>query len=351
MMFPGIQLRTSVFATVSLLAAILPVAADAENRVASASEDLRCGTENRSMREILSGPWTALAPSDCSSSATHPTSSYDPITLYRIPVVVHIIMDDTCQQGAVSDALVHSQIDILNEDFLALATTNGENGIDFRIAFHLATEDANGEPTTGITRSCNSIWFDDSGRYYDDLAWDPHKFLNIYTNSAAGYLGYVPFLPADNNGSFVGRTTDRVVALWSAFGRDAPYGPPYDQGRTVTHEVGHYLGLEHTFNPQNQCGSAVAPACYSDGDLICDTPVQQSPNFGCPIGEQSCSSLDPIANYMNYTADLCMQEFTLEQARRSRCTLQYYRPNLYTEALFADNFELGNTLLWDDVVP
>jgi hypothetical protein len=311
----------------------------------------RCGTENRQMREILTGPWLVAAPSDCSSSATNPTSDYDPSVLYRIPVVVHIIMDDSCTVGAISDELVQSQINILNEDFLALATTNGANGTDFQAFFYLATADVNGSRTTGITRSCNSSWYDDLGAYYDNLAWDPHRFLNIYTNSAGGFLGYVPFLPADNNGAFVGRASDRVVVLWSAFGRNAPGGPPYDQGRTLTHEVGHYLGLEHTFAPMNQCTSATAEACYGDGDLICDTAVEQAPNWGCPVGTESCGSLDPISNYMDYTADLCMEQFTLEQTRRGRCTLQHFRPNVFSEAIFADNFELANTSLWNEVVP
>jgi len=311
----------------------------------------RCGTESREMREIVTGPWLATVPSDCSSSSTNPSTDYDSSFLYRIPVVVHIIMDDSCSLGTISDELVRSQISILNEDFLALTTTNGANGADLQVFFYLATTDADGDPTTGITRSCNSTWHNDSGAYYDTLAWDPHRFLNIYTNSAGGDLGYVLFLPADNNGGFVGRASDRVVILWSAFGRNAPDGPPYDQGRTVTHEVGHYLGLEHTFTPQNHCGIATAPGCYGDGDLICDTAVEQAPNFGCPVGTESCASLDPISNYMDYTADLCMEEFTIEQTRRVRCTLQYYRPNVHSRAIFADNFELANTLLWEDVVP
>jgi len=315
------------------------------------SEGRRCGTGDREMRQILTGPWQETAPSDCSSSATNPTSEYDPSFLYTIPVVVHIIMDDYCTVGAVSDDLVHSQINILNEDFLALTTTNGANGTALRVLFYLATEDADGNPTLGITRSCNSTWYNDSGAYYDALSWDPHRFLNIYTNSAHGWLGYVPFLPADNNGDRVGQSSDRVVILWSAFGRDAPYGPPYDQGRTVTHEVGHYLGLEHPFARQSQCGSTYPPGCYNDGDLICDTAVEETPNWECPVGVESCGSPDPVTNYMDYTDDLCMEEFTREQSRRMRCTLGYYRPNVRSQALFVDNFESGNTLLWEDVVP
>lgn len=161
----------------------------------------------------------------------------------------------------------------------------------------------------------------------------------------------MPFLPADNGGGFVGQNFDRVVINWTAFGRNAPGGPPYDQGRTATHEVGHWLGLEHPFTPQGACGAATPPDCYTDGDLICDTPVEQFPRFGCPAGSESCTSPDPITNYMDYTDDLCMEEFTLEQSRRIRCTLQSYRPDVYSAAIFVDNFELGNTLLWNLVFP
>lgn len=311
----------------------------------------RCGTEDREPREFPDEPWREVVSADCSISSTNPSPEYAPSSLFMIPVVVHVIMDDACLEGAISNQRVRSQIDILNEDFLALPGTYGANGSDLQVFFYLATEDPGGAPTTGITRSCNSTWFADDGAYWDTLAWDPNRYLNIYTNSADGFLGYVPFLPMHSNGSFVGRNDDRVVVLWSVFGRDAPAGPPFNQGRTVTHEVGHYLGLLHTFLPVNQCGSAGPPGCYGDGDLICDTEVELAPNSGCPIGTESCGSLDPITNYMDYTDDLCMQEFTLEQTRRIRCSLQHYRPDVYREAIFVDNFELGDTLLWNLAVP
>ncbi|MHC5002024.1 MAG: M43 family zinc metalloprotease, partial [Planctomycetota bacterium] len=175
-------------------------------------------------------------------------------------------------------------------------------------------------PTTGITYSNNTSWFNDNGSYWNQLAWDTSRYMNIYTNNAGGALGYVPDLP---QGGIVGSNEDRVVILWSAFGRNAPIGPPFNQGRTLTHEVGHYLGREHTFN--GGCGSA--SACYTSGDLICDTTPQSSPTDGC--SGSSCGSPDPIHNYMDYSDDLCMWEFTAEQARRMRCTLEHYRPQLY----------------------
>ena len=77
-------------------------------------------------------------------------------------------------------------------------------------------------------------------------------------------------------------------------------------------------------------GAATPPACYSNGDLICDTNPESDAAGGCPTGKNSCGSLDAIDNYMNYSDDTCMETFTVEQLRRMRCTLQSYRPNLFT---------------------
>lgn len=288
------------------------------------SKGMRCGST------FLDGVLDpADAPSDCSYNNTNPLDSYAPVTPYRIPVVVHVLRNSNGTLGDISESMVESQIRILNEDFLALAGTNGGQGTDIQVEFFLATLDPNGQPTNGITYSNNTTWYNDSGTYYNELAWDPNRFLNIYTNTAGGYLGYVPFLP--QNGA-VGSKADRVVINWTAFGDNSPGGPPYHKGRTATHEVGHYLGLFHTFD--NGCGSATA--CYTSGDRICDTQPEGSPAFGCPTGRTTCSDPDPVRNYMDYSDDLCMTNFTPEQARRMRCTMQWYRP---------DVFQAGDTLM------
>jgi len=277
--------------------------------------NLRCGTKAPGSSVQL------LSTSDCSASSTTIKPEYAAAghTLYRIPVVVHILQTSG-GSGSMSDARVQSQIDVLNEDFQALAGTLGENGNDARVEFFLATQDPNGNPTTGITRTTNTNYYDDNGSYWTALAWDTTRYLNIYTNQASGALGYVPDLP---QGGIVGSSSDRVVVLHSAFGRNAPIGAPYDLGRTATHEVGHYLGLYHTFD--FGCGTS---ACYTTGDRICDTARESNAVFGCPLSHASCTAHDPFHNYMDYSDDDCMTEFTPEQVNRMRCTLSNWRVDL-----------------------
>ena len=232
---------------------------------------------------------------DCSNGFTNPAAEYDPsVAHYRIPVVVHVIQHPN-GNGFISDAQVQSQIDILNEDFQALPGSNGQFGTDTSIEFYLATADPSGNPTNGITRHTSSKWYNDSGNYA----------------AAAGDEGVA------------GQTGDGVRILWTSFGANAPIGQPYNLGRTTTHEVGHYLGLYHTF----QGGCASASGCASNGDLICDTNPEAQPNF-FPCTRSSCGSPDPTNNYLDYSDDVCMTEFTPIQAKRMRCTVQNFRPLL-----------------------
>lgn len=289
----------------------------------------RCGTVAPSVAEKeQAGGSDGGSAADCTYTFTNPADVYDPsIARYRIPVVVHVI-HSLSGEGYLSPEQVHSQIDILNEDFLALPGTNGGPGTDISVEFFLADVDPQGNPTTGITYTANDVYFLDAGPYYDELAWDPHRYLNIYTNIPMGagglILGYVAFFPQDGP---VGSNEDRVVILYTSFGRNSP-NPPYHQGRTATHEVGHYLGLFHTF--QDGCGVATAPGCYSSADRICDTNPDADSHGGCPTTATSCGGyLVPARNYMEYTDDLCMNNFTPEQSRRIRCTLEHWRPLVY----------------------
>jgi hypothetical protein len=271
------------------------------------------------------GPPASLRPpGDCAYASTRIKPRYAPENgiVYEIPVVFHLITD-TRYRGWVSKKRVLQQLQVVNEDFRALAGTPGEHGVDVRFQFYLARFDPDGNPTEGITRTANDLWFADLGTYYKQLSWDSNRYVNIFVNMPQdGVFGYVEDFP--QKPTIVGSARDRIVLLHSTVGRPAPFGPPYDQGRTLTHELGHYFALDHTF--YRGCGSG---SCYSSGDNICDTNPESRLALGCPVNRKTCNSPDPIRNYMNYSDDLCMTEFTPEQANRMRCTIENWRPDLY----------------------
>lgn len=257
-----------------------------------------------------------------------------------IPVVVHIIQQSDIEE--ISDARVKAQIDVLNEDFRHLAGTPGFGaGVDTDIEFCLASIDPNGCPTTGINRVIAPAlaWHDmaDEAQLKGLIQWDPEQYMNMWVPHVitGGILGYARFPQTLLNNPAL----DGVVINGGFFGRGA--GTPvsaYDQGRTATHEVGHWLGLHHTFN--GGCAGMSPADCDSLGDAVCDTPPTSNSNFGCPGPQNTCAESpvdadDQTRNYMDYTNDLCMDLYTAGQADRMHFFLSTIRTDLWSPANLA----------------
>ncbi len=228
--------------------------------------------------------------------------------LIKIPVVIHVLHNN--KKENISEAIIQSQLEVLNEDFRMLnpdQTSEWAQAADVNIEFYLASKDPQGNPTNGIIRTYTSKATWDPGNqmkfseYGGSSAWPADKYLNIWVLDLRGNkMGYaqLPGGPAK---------TDGVVIDYAFFGR-TNNNPKYGLGRTATHEVGHWLNLRHIWGDGD---------CRRD-DLVGDTPSASYPSFGCQEGKVSCGSKDMVANFMDYSYDKCMNLFTEGQKARMR---------------------------------
>ena len=225
--------------------------------------------------------------------------------------------DSTIAEGNAPQQWIEDQIDVLNESYSG-ATGGVETGFRFELV--------------SVDRTTKASWF----KLFYAQGGEPRFFrgshkeiqvksalheggsqtLNVYTGALGKLLLGWAYFPS----SFVGtdalpRFFDGVVIDFRSM-PGADFGP-YDEGDTLTHEVGHWLGLFHTFQG----------GCEPPGDRIDDTPFEASPAFGCPQKRDTCAQpgLDPTENFMDYTDDACMYAFTADQADRMQMAWELYR--------------------------
>lgn len=249
-----------------------------------------------------------------------------------IPVVFHIVLQNPNQ---VTDAQVQAQLDTLNIDFGGINADSVKIPAAFKplfakakIQFRLAQRTPDDEPSTGINRyvtTRSSYAYTDNTLKYSASggadAWDPARYLNIWvTNISGGILGYATF-----PGGSIAQEQGVVILYRSMPGGTAA---PYNKGRTLTHETGHYFFLYHIWGDDDG-------AC-TGSDEVDDTPNQSDQTGGCPNGvvlTDACSATAPgimYENYMDYTDDACMIMFTKEQAIRMEEAVTAFRASLLT---------------------
>jgi Pregnancy-associated plasma protein-A len=273
--------------------------------------------ENRSFEYVRSGVDVARA------------------SIRAIPVVVHVVYNPATSQENISEAQIKSQIDVLNLDFrkknpdvASVPTVFQSLAADAKIEFILATTDPSGNATNGITRTTTTAT-GFGGNTITELdrvksvatggadPWPSDRYLNIWVcRLTGGLLGYAQFPggPA---------ATDGVVITYTGFGTIGTAAPPFNLGRTATHEIGHWLNLRHIWGDDDGC---------SGDDFVADTPNQAGNNMGMPtFPHVTCNNGpngDMYMNYMDYTDDAGMFMFTTGQVMRMQATLDNERSNI-----------------------
>jgi hypothetical protein len=288
-----------------------------------------------------------------------------------IPVVVHIIHNGLSSVTNISDEQVFSQINILNQTYFAIQGNSGL-GVDTKIRFCLAKRDPIGNPSTGITREVGPLSyyvpFDTLGNILNDdeikscSPWPFDKYLNIWVcdlrdqDPIEDMYGY-------STPPWVGGIYDGVVIGYKYFGNIGTglTNPNINEGKTTTHEVGHWLGLWHTFKDSEFSGYICRNNnCKIDGDQVCDTdpvpcPAWSEPGFNdmqCLQRKNCNGKVISAGNYMDYNNDRCLSFFTAGQKVRIHEMLRSYRNFLYyTSIVYPSTLPVACTPQGTDIPP
>lgn len=247
-----------------------------------------------------------------------------------IPVVFHVIHQHGTEN--ISQAQIMDQIRILNEDYRKKSGTMGGSSTDpladdMEIEFRLAQYDPSGNKHDGIIRIENALTNNAKDNVKGLSYWDSNRYLNIWvvksisntlggTSGTGTILGYAQF-PYDRPSAPL---TDGVVVRADYVGVIGSGTVSYG-GRTLTHEIGHWLGLYHPFQDGCDTGTINSSNCNLTGDEVCDTPPAASANYGSCVANNSCTNDSPdlsdlVKNYMDYADGGCTNMFTTGQKNR-----------------------------------
>ena len=245
-----------------------------------------------------------------------------------IPVVFHVIHEYGPEN--ISKAQIEDQMRVLNEDFMRLNPDTVDTRDIFKgvaancnIQFKLATTDPYGNCTDGITRTVSPLTNGGDEDAKKLIDWDRKKYLNVWVvksiGRAANILGYAR-LPTSRD-----KVGDGIIILSDYVGTIGTGNSNY-MGRTLTHEIGHWLGLWHPFQNAGEADDCGTTNCRNSGDWICDTPPVLNASFGCDRNRNSCQVFNPdlpdqIENFMDYADGRCANMFTEDQKDRMRSYL------------------------------